>query len=141
MKKIPIVPLVIIGLPLCELYVLIRLGSAIGALFTIILLVFSAVLGLQLMKQQGLATARRAQQAIAMGESPSMEVLESFLVFLAGGALVFPGFLSDILGFALLVPRVRRWVLSWAVRPMSAESEVRISPKGYIEGEFRREDD
>lgn len=141
MKKIPILPLLVIGLPLCELYLLIRLGSALGAFLTIFLLVFSTVLGLLLLQQQGLATALRTQQAIARGESPSLDMLESLLIFLAGGALVFPGFLTDIFGFALLVPWVRRRIIALLVKPLNANPEAHISPQGYIEGEFRREDD
>lgn len=141
MNKIPLLPLLVIGLPMLELFVLITIGSHIGAFMTIVLLVFSGVLGLQLMRQQGLATAMRAQQAIARGESPSLELLESFLVFLAGGALLFPGFLTDILGFALLVPTIRRRLLIWALGKMPKEPEVRVSPQGYIEGEYRRLDE
>jgi UPF0716 protein FxsA len=141
MNRIPWLPLLLFGVPLAELYVLIKLGGAIGALMTIVLLVFSSVLGLQLMRQQGLATAMRTQQAMARGESPSLELLESFVVFLAGAALLFPGFLTDILGFALLVPWVRRRLLIWALERMPKEPEVRVSPKGYIEGEYRRLDE
>jgi UPF0716 protein FxsA len=145
MKKIPILPLLVIGLPLCELYLLIRLGSALGAFLTIFLLVFSSVLGLLLLQQQGLAMALRTQQAMARGESPSLNMLESLLIVVAGAALVFPGFLTDILGFALLIPWVRRRVIALMVKPPNpspnSNQEARISPQGYIEGEFRREDD
>ena len=141
MKKIPLLPLLLIGLPLLEFYVLIKLGGAIGAMTTIVLLVFSGVLGLLLLQQQGLSTALRIQQAIARGESASFEVLESFAIFIAGVALLFPGFLTDILGFALLVPGIRRAILLLDIRQLPSEPEVKISPQGYIEGEYRRLDE
>ncbi len=138
--------LVLVGIPLFELYLLIQVGSFIGALPTIVLSVFTAVLGALLMRQQGFVTAMRAQQAMARGETPALEMMEGVLIFLAGLVLLFPGFVTDLMGFALLVGPVRRGLLVYGlkraqiVRPAPAQ-EPRQSPQQFIEGEFKREDD
>lgn len=137
----------IIGFPLLELYVLIEVGSDIGALPTIILTVLTAVIGIALVRIQGISTAMRAKEVMERGETPAIEVLEGTLLSAAGFLLLFPGFISDAAGFILLIPPVRHaivrsWVakMSVSVHASSAQGEQQKTTH-VIEGEFRRDDD
>ncbi|QFY88402.1 FxsA family protein [Magnetovirga frankeli] len=137
--------LFLVGIPLFELYFLIQVGSFIGALPTIVLSVFTAVLGALLMRQQGFVTALRAQEAMARGETPALELMEGVLIFIAGVVLLFPGFVTDLLGFLLLIGPLRRLLLLHLlqrvlVQPSQGPTQS-CEGQRYIEGEFRREDD
>ena len=136
----------LVGFPLFELYLLIEVGSFIGALPTILLSIFTAVLGGTLMRQQGLSTAMRAQASMARGEMPAIEMIEGVVVFIAGFVLLFPGFFTDAIGFLLLIPPVRRLMVLYFLKRArvmhpapTAEKDV-TPPTGYIEGEYRREE-
>jgi UPF0716 protein FxsA len=135
----------LVGIPLFELYLLIQVGSFIGALPTIILSVFTALLGALLMRQQGFSTALRAQQAMERGQPPALELLEGVLIFLAGAVLLLPGFVTDALGLLLLIGPLRRLLLlsllqrTHILQPM-AQPKQEHGSQGYIEGEFRREE-
>lgn len=131
--------------PLVELYVLLRVGTAIGALPTIFLVVFTAILGALLVRVQGVATVLRVRKHLEAGELPAQELLEGIILLLAGLLLLVPGLLTDALGFLLLVPRLRRALAknlllrgaSRGLRPPGQEfGSARI-----IEGQFERRDD
>ena len=93
--------------PLVEIYVIIQVGQAIGALWTIALLIADSILGSLLMKSQGRAAWRRFQTALAEGRMPGREVLDGVLVIFGGAFLLTPGFCSDIVGALLLLPPTR----------------------------------
>lgn len=93
--------------PLVEMYMLIEVGSRIGAWPTIGLVVLTAVIGVALLKRQGLRTLRSAQDRLAGGEVPAAEVVEGLLLAVAGALLLTPGFATDAAGFLALVPAVR----------------------------------
>src|ERR687886_1821280 len=93
--------LVFIAVPIVEIYVIIQVGQAIGALWTIALLVADSVLGSMLMRSQGRAAWRRFNAAIAEGRPPAREVLDGVLVIFGGALLLTPGFLTDVLGVVL----------------------------------------
>jgi len=107
----PLLYLFFLLVPLVEIYVLIQVGSVIGALPTVILVVLTAVIGVGLLRSQGLRTWMRAQEQLARGLLPAVELLEGMLLMLAGAFLLTPGFVTDTLGFLLLVPAVPsgRW--------------------------------
>lgn len=138
--------MLLIGLPLLELYLLIEVGAAIGALPTILLSLFTAVLGGLLMRWQGVSTALRARAAMERGEVPALEMLEGAMVFMAGLALFLPGFFTDALGFLVLIPPLRRLVLlrflkrAGVMRPMDSTGPGQGRSAICIEGEWRRED-
>ncbi len=94
--------------PILELAVLIQVGSAIGVLPTVLLLIGSVVLGSVLLRVAGVATAWRAREKLARGEMPDQEMLEGMLIALGGGLLLLPGFISDIFGLLCLFPFSRR---------------------------------
>ncbi|ROR29599.1 FxsA family protein [Inmirania thermothiophila] len=124
-------------LPLAEIYVLIRVGGWIGAGWTVLGVVGTAVLGVALLRAQGLATLARAHRALERGELPALELLEGAVLVVAGALLLTPGFITDTLGFLCLVPPLRRELLR---RFLASRT---LPPQGpvVIEGEFRREDD
>lgn len=141
--------LLVLGLPTLEIYLLIEIGSDIGAIPTVFLVVFTAVLGGLLVRQQGLTTLMRVRQALDRDQVPALEILEGALLLLAGLLLLIPGFFTDAVGFLLLIPALRRLMLSGFVRRFRASSAVMRSAQSpthadgnrVIEGEFRREDD
>ncbi len=130
-----------VTIPLVEIYVLVAVGSHLGALATVALVVLTAVTGVALLRLQGLATLDRVQRALARGEIPARPMLEGLLLLVAGALLLTPGFVTDAAGFALLVPRVRRALArrlldgGW-LRPGPPPAGPRT-----LEGDFRREDD
>jgi UPF0716 protein FxsA len=93
--------------PILEIYVIIQVGQAIGALWTIALLIVDSIAGSLLMKSQGRAAWRRFQLAVSEGRVPAREVLDGVLVIFGGAFLLTPGFLSDIAGALLLLPPTR----------------------------------
>lgn len=139
-----------VGAPLFELYVLIEVGSEIGALPTILLSIFTAVLGGLLVRLQGFAVLFRAQQQMAQQQTPAIELMEGAMLLVVGLALMLPGFITDAIGFLLLITPVRRAVIVWVLRsrgvmkpggPVHQPGEkTGQETSGYIEGEFRRED-
>ena len=93
--------------PLLELYVIIQVGSAIGALNTIGLLIAVSLVGGWLMKREGTSVVRRVQASLAAGIVPATEVIDGFLILLGGALMLTPGFLTDVAGLGLLLPPVR----------------------------------
>lgn len=94
-------------LPLMELAVLIEVGQKIGVVPTIALLIIVSIAGAFLAKREGVAVWRRFQSALQRGEAPSTEVFDGALVLFGAALLLTPGFITDILGFALLLPPSR----------------------------------
>jgi len=135
--------------PMAEIYVLVQVGSLIGALPTVFAVVFTAVTGAALIRHQGLATLMRVRGELEQGHLPAEAVLEGVVLLVAGALLLTPGFVTDTVGFGLLIPALRRTV---AVRLLLANANVRMHarpgnanprhPDGaVIEGEYRREND
>ncbi|MGD1977985.1 MAG: FxsA family protein [Akkermansiaceae bacterium] len=102
--------LLFILIPLAELYLFLTLGSEIGVGNTIGIIIITAIIGATLTKSQGRRAMMKFQQATAAGRLPAREALEGLLILLAGAVLITPGFLTDAVGFLLLVPPVRTLV-------------------------------
>ncbi|OIO71005.1 MAG: exlusion protein FxsA [Zetaproteobacteria bacterium CG_4_9_14_3_um_filter_49_83] len=100
--------LLFITLPLLELYVLIEVGSGLGGLTTIALCLLTAALGGFLIRLQGIMTLIDARKRMASGELPADQGVHGLLLALAGLLLFTPGFITDSLGFLLLIPMLRR---------------------------------
>jgi len=94
--------------PIVEMYLLIKVGGYIGAGPTIVLVMLTAVIGVTLLRVQGLATLTRGVGRLNRGELPAREVVEGLLLAVAGALLLTPGFVTDAAGFLLLVPPARR---------------------------------
>ncbi len=111
----PILVLFIL-VPLIEIYLLIKVGSLIGALPTVLIVIFTAILGTALLKQQGLATLRRYQQSLAQGKIPAQELVEGLALAFGGALLLTPGFVTDFIGFLCLLPVTRQWIIAWLLK-------------------------
>jgi UPF0716 protein FxsA len=101
---------IFIGVPFAEIYVLLQVGHVIGVLNTLALLVLVSMVGAWLAKQAGLSVLRRMQEAVNAGRVPGAELVDGFLVLLAGALMITPGFLTDIVAIFLLLPPVRAGV-------------------------------
>lgn len=108
--------LLFITIPILEMWVLIKVGSQIGALPTIALVFLTAAIGLALLRQQGLDTLLRVNQRMAEGQLPAQEILEGVLLAIGGALLLTPGFITDAFGFACLIPPSRKWLVSALLR-------------------------
>lgn len=133
--------------PVAEIAVFVQVGSRLGAGMTVLLVVVSAVVGVWLVRRQGLATATRVQAMVARGESPALGMLEGLALLAAGVLLVVPGFLTDIAAFVLLIPPLRRGIIRLYLRHIRPEGSVPHHPPGTgkpgrtpLEGKSRRVD-
>lgn len=119
----PVFLFLFIALPIIELVVLIEVGSAIGALNTIGLVLLTAIIGAALLKKQGLATLTRANQRINSGEIPAREMAEGLILAFGGALLLTPGFITDAVGFLCLLPGSRHWLVSQAMKRMVVQGQ------------------
>ncbi len=157
-------PLLFIIIPLVELYVIIAVGEHIGAFWTVILVLLTAFIGVNLLRIQGMSTLMRAQQNMAQGQIPAMEMMEGIALAIAGVLLITPGFITDSIGFLCLIPASRRAIIRYMMTrstvqtgfsgssvefrsgqqyqqpPSDSVSAVKKKPGRTIEGEYRRED-
>lgn len=97
-----------IVVPLTEMMLLFEVSDLIGGFPTLILVVATAVIGVQILKRQGLSTLLRANQRLQSGELPAQEIIEGMLLAGAGALLLTPGFITDTIGFILLTGPLRR---------------------------------
>jgi UPF0716 protein FxsA len=131
---------------LLEIYVLIRVGEAIGAVWAIFLIVFTSVLGVLLMRFQGFYTLQQAQRAVQKGEMPAVQMLEGVVLFFGGILLLLPGFVTDFLGLLTLFGPLRRALIKRFIRsfmppgPPPGSGDTDSGHGTTIEGEYRRED-
>ncbi len=132
--------------PIIEIYLLIQIGGVIGAISTVFLVVFTAVLGALLLRQQGFATLQRLRASMARGELPALQLLEGVLLLFGGALLLTPGFFTDAIGFVCLVPPLRQGLIAWLMRRgmfnVSGVADTSRSPRHgprTIEGEFSRD--
>ncbi|UCJ16749.1 membrane protein FxsA [Pseudomonas sp. MM211] len=110
--------------PILELAVLISVGSAIGVLPTIALVIATSIFGGLMLRIAGITTAWRARERLARGEMPDQEVLQGLMMAVGGGLLLLPGFISDVIGLLCLLPFTRRKLVE-RVRRRAAEQAER----------------
>jgi UPF0716 protein FxsA len=115
-----------IVVPLAELYVILKVGDAIGVIPTIALLAADSVLGSMLLRAQGRAVWRRFNETIAAGRMPHREVQDGVLVIFGGAFLITPGFLTDVVGLVLLLPPTRSLVRRWLARRLGRRVAVGV---------------
>jgi UPF0716 protein FxsA len=104
---VPILVLLFIVVPIAELYVIIKIGSLIGILPTLVILIADALLGSMLLRHQGRAAWRRFSGAIAEGRFPGREAADGVMIAVGGTLLLAPGFITDVVGLLLLLPPTR----------------------------------
>ena len=114
-------PLLFIIIPLVELYLIIKVGGHIGALWTVMIVVGTAVIGVNLLRMQGFNTLQRAQQNMAQGAMPAMEMMEGIVLAVGGALLITPGFLTDTLGFICLIPFTRQALIRGFIKRNSVQ--------------------
>lgn len=132
--------------PLVEIYVLLEVGGIVGVLPTIALVVLTAIIGAGLIRSQGITTLGRVQQELERGELPAVGIIEAALLLVAGALLLTPGFVTDTIGFLILVPPLRRWAVQSFLEKRMVAAHMAPGPdpsRGprVIDGEYRREDD
>ena len=129
--------LLIILVPIIEIYLLIKIGSQIGALTTIFLILTTAVIGVYYAKYEGLNTLKSGFLQLSKNESPAYEVISGAAIAFGALLLIIPGFATDMVGFLLIFPLSRKIIFS-KVNKKNNEKELK---KDYIEGDFEDIDD
>jgi UPF0716 protein FxsA len=147
MKAIQILFAFFLIVPFIEITVLMQVGSIIGVFPTIFMVVFTAVLGAWMLRRQGFATWQRFQSNLQQGQIPAYEMIEGPILLVGGALLLTPGFFTDILGFACLIPSLRRKIAQYVIEHhlLAAQSGEIFKQRssfsnGAIEGEFKKED-
>jgi UPF0716 protein FxsA len=153
-------PILFIVIPLIELYVIIAVGEEIGAFWTVMLVLLTAFIGVNLLRMQGMSTLMRAQNSMTQGQIPAMEMMEGVALAVAGVLLITPGFITDTIGFLCLFPASRQAIIRYIMTRSSVHATFNAGPGGFqpdkhhghrqneeqkksgrtIEGEYRRED-
>tara|TARA_B110000438_G_C15784822_1_gene637925 strand:- start:597 stop:1028 length:432 start_codon:yes stop_codon:yes gene_type:complete len=134
--------LLIIGVPAIEIYLMIKVGGSVGALNTILLIFFTAVTGVYFAKIAGLSTLRSGFNQIVKKEIPVYEIISGAALAFAALLLIIPGFLTDILGFLLIIPVTRKLL----IKPISSKFKSNDKNDGdgdginIIEGTIEEED-
>jgi UPF0716 protein FxsA len=118
--------------PLAELYVILKVGDAIGAVWTILLLAADSVLGSVLLRIQGRSVWRRFNTALADGKMPHREVIDGVLVVFGGAFLITPGFITDVVGILLLLPPSRAVVRRLLVSRLGRRLAVGATRNGRM---------
>ena len=149
-------PILFVIVPLVELYLIIQVGSVIGALWTVLLVVLTAMIGVSLLRIQGVGMLERARRNMEAGTLPALEMMEGIMLAVGGALLITPGFITDALGFLCLIPVTRRAMIAYIARhstihargfyaqdrgPRGTARGTRGRRQGRtIEGEFQRKD-
>ena len=118
---------VFIVVPLAELYVIIKVGEAIGAPLTILILLLDSVLGSMLLRSQGRAVWRRFNETVRAGRVPHSEIIDGVLVIFGGAFLITPGFITDVIGVVLLGPPTRALVRRGVRRAIERRAVVTVT--------------
>ena len=131
--------------PFVEIYLLVEIGARIGALWTILLVVLTAIVGAWLVRVQGLATWRRFQASLSRNELPATELVEGLCLLIAGALLLTPGFFTDAVGFACLIPPFRRTLirhfLKRSVSKVAQSTGQSHDSSQPLDGNYKRIDD
>tara|TARA_B100001123_G_C15055851_1_gene925514 strand:- start:488 stop:916 length:429 start_codon:yes stop_codon:yes gene_type:complete len=129
--------LFIIGIPLIEIYLMIKVGGVIGAFNTIFLIFFTAITGIFFARIEGLNTLRSGFSQIIKNEMPIYEIISGAALAFAALLLIIPGFLTDIIGFLLIIPFTRKII----IKNFSSKFKKREVNENYIEGDIINDED
>lgn len=128
-----LVVLAFITVPIVEMIILIQVGTVVGVLATVFLVMLTAMIGVALLRAEGFATWQRLQARLHSGELPGLELLEGAMLLVGGALLLTPGFLTDSLGFCLIVPFVRTPIARRLLRHLRERASA---ASGVIDGDF-----
>ena len=99
--------------PFIEIYLLIKIGAQVGAFNTILIVILTGLLGASLARLEGIKTMTKVRDSLNRGDLPAEEMLDAMLILAAGVVLLTPGFITDLAGLTLLVPKTRYWLKRW----------------------------
>jgi len=128
-----VVILFIIGIPLIEIYLMIKVGSVIGAFNTIFLIFFTAITGIYFAKLEGLNAIRSGFTQLVKNEIPIYEIISGAALAFAALLLIFPGFLTDLVGFLLIIPITRKFFIRSISSKLRKKKDNEIIIEGSIE--------
>jgi len=125
--------LTIILVPAVEIYLLIKIGSQIGAISTILLIFTTAIIGVYYAKYEGLNTLRSGFTQLSKNETPTYEVISGAAIAFAALLLIIPGFATDVLGFLLIFPLSRKLIFNKFIKKLKVKKNKN---NNFIEGDF-----
>ena len=126
--------LFIIGIPLMEIYLMIKVGGVIGAFNTIFLIFFTAISGLYCARLAGLNTIRSGVTQLIKNEVPIYEIISGAAIAFAALLLILPGFVTDLIGFLLLIPVTRKFFISSITTKFKNKNNKFNNNENIIEG-------
>jgi len=132
-----VVILLIIGIPAIEIYLMIKVGGIIGALNTILLIFFTAITGVYFAKIAGLSTLRSGFNQLIKNEIPIYEIISGAALAFAAFLLILPGFLTDVVGFLLIIPTTRKVF----IKLVAAKFNTKKNKDNIIEGTIDEKDE
>ena len=125
--------LTIIFVPVIEIYLLIKIGSEIGAITTILLIFITAIVGVYYAKYEGLNTLKSGFNQLKRNETPTYEMLSGAAIAFAAVLLIIPGFATDLLGFLLIFPLTRKFIFNGLFKKFNT---VNTRKNDFIDGEY-----
>ena len=128
--------ILILGIPLIEIYLFIKVGSEIGALNTILLILTTAVVGIWYARYEGFNTLRSGMSQLVKNELPLYEIVSGAAIAFAALLLILPGFATDIIGILLVFPVTRKIILNKYSKKYTSKKKSNDREKNYIEGEY-----
>ena len=139
--------ILIIGIPLIEIYLFIKIGSQIGAFNTVLLILTTAIAGVAYARYEGFNTLKSGMRQLIKNEIPIYEIISGATLAFAAFLLIFPGFATDILGILLVIPITRKLILGIFMNKKNyvkkKEKQKTNVNKDFIEGDYEdiNEDD
>tara|TARA_B100001057_G_scaffold277152_1_gene277477 strand:- start:1077 stop:1502 length:426 start_codon:yes stop_codon:yes gene_type:complete len=125
--------ILIILVPIIEIYLFIKIGSQIGAITTILLIFITAIIGVYYAKYEGLNTLKSGISQLSKNEKPIYEILSGAIIAFAALLLIIPGFATDILGFFLIFPITRKLIFKNQIKKFNHKKKQN---NDFIEGDF-----
>ncbi len=138
-RQMNAVILFIIGIPIIEIYLMIKVGGIIGAFNTILLIFFTAITGVYFAKIAGLSTLKSGINQLVKNEIPIYEIISGAALAFAALLLIIPGFLTDLIGFLLIFPLTRKFF----IKSIASKFNTKKNEENIIEGTFeeKKEED
>ena len=133
--------ILILGIALIEIYLFIKIGSQIGALNTVLLILITAIVGIWYARYEGFNTLRSGMSQLVRNEVPLYEMISGAAIAFAALLLILPGFATDIIGILLIFPVTRKIILSKYSKKYSSKKKSKNVGKNFIEGEYEDIDD
>ena len=125
--------LLIILIPVVEIYLFIKIGAQIGAIITIILIFITAFVGIYYAKYEGLNTLKSGFAQLSRNETPKYEMVSGAAIAIAAVLLIIPGFATDIIGFLIIFPATRKFFFNKFFKKFNSRN---IKKNNFIDGEF-----